>query len=176
MKILFVNGINTHGENNTDRLLREVAKFGYDVVDVNQKIRRFWDARWKAKEDSKAIIEIAQDGDVLVAHSYAGLKAAIANRGINFRAMFLFRPAMSRNHSFPGWQDTKVYCIHSRGDLAIWAGSALLFHPFGLAGVAGFKDPFVTNVKSRGGHNEDFEPENVGNWARFIYRELQSID
>lgn len=174
MKVLGVNGIRSDGKKTTDALLAVLkAEYGYETSDVNQPIRTAWGARFSAKKDAKAIIELAEDGDVLIGHSYAGLKAAQANRGINFKAMFLFRPAMSRYYNFPGWQDTDVYCIHSRGDLAVWAGSFLLFHPFGLAGVMGFKDPFVTNVPSKGGHNDDFKPENIGNWAKFIHSKIK---
>jgi hypothetical protein len=168
-----VNGIKTNGQGTTDRLLAKLHQlYGYQVNDINQPIRTAWRARFSAKKDAKAIIKVAQDGDVLVGHSYAGLKAAQAMRGINFRAVFLFRPAMSRFHSFPGWQDTEIYCIYSHGDLAVIAGSLLLFHPFGLAGAVGFTDPFVINVPSRGGHSHDFHPDHLASWAKFIHSKI----
>lgn len=168
MKILGVNGIRTHGKTTTDRLLFELEKLGHNVLDINQPIRHAWGARFKVRKDAKAIIKVANDGDVLLAHSYGCMKAARAMRGINFKAVFLFRPAMGRYHDFPGWHDTEIYCIHSRGDLAVWAGGFLLFHPFGLAGVFGFKDNLVQNIRSSGGHSADFKRDNVANWASFI--------
>ena len=169
MKILGVNGINTEGKSTTDRLLTILHdEYSYQVHDINQPIRSAWQARFSAKKDAKAIIKVANDGDVLVGHSYAGLKAAYSMRAINFSAVFLFRPAMSRFHPWPGWQGTDIYCIYSKGDWAIWAGSVLFFHPFGLAGVTGFTSPIVNNVPSTGPHNEDFVSPNIENWARFI--------
>jgi len=174
-KILGINGIKTHGKSTTDRALAGLEVRGYKTLDVNQPIRHSWDARWKKKKDAKAIIEVAEDGDAIICHSYGGIKTAIAMEGIDFKAAFFFRPAMGRGHDFPGWQDTKIYCIHSLGDTAIWAGSVLLFHPFGLAGVYGFTDPFVTNVKTTGAHSVDFEDANLGRWIEFIDQKLDEV-
>jgi len=171
-KILGVNGIKTHGKSTTDRTLIRLESLGYKTHDVNQPIRHSWDARWKKKKDAKAIIEVAEDGDAIICHSYGGIKTAIAMEGIDFSAVFFFRPAMGRNYDFPGWQGTKIYCIHSKADMALWAGSVLLFHPFGLAGVYGFTDPFVNNVETQGGHSVDFEDRNIDRWVKFIDKAL----
>ena len=170
MRFLGVNGIASTGKASTDILGFELTRYGHQFIDVNQPVRGAWGARWKAEQDARAIISLANDGDCLIAHSYGCLKASIAMRGVRFHSVFLFRPAMSRRHAFHAtMHGTKVYCIHSHDDITIIMGSLLVLHPFGLAGKSGFKDPFVTNIKSEGGHSDDFHynsPKfNVGYWA-----------
>lgn len=83
---------------------------------------------------------------------------------------------MSRGHRFHTHGKTKIYCIHSLGDMALWSGNMLLFHPFGLAGVYGFKDPYVQNIKTTGGHNIDFDNSNIDRWAKFVDAGLIEAD
>jgi len=168
-KIIGVNGIASHGEGNTDIALRHLATLGYKTHDLNQKVRHVWNVRWTKEKDAKAIIDIAEDGDAIWCHSYGAIKTAIAMRTITFSVIFFFRPAMNRGYKFYTHGKTSIYCIHSVGDLALWSGSLLRFdHPFGLAGVYGFKDPHVMNIKSYGRHNEDFEPTNIDKWVHFV--------
>jgi len=179
MRILGVNGIKSTGKNSTDVLGTELQALGHEFIDVNQPVRGAWGARWHAEMDARAIIELAQDGDVVIAHSYGCLKTSIAMRGINFHSVFLFRPAMSRKHRFYRLFNTgtKVYCIYSRQDYTVIGGSLLAFHPFGIAGARGFKDPFVHNLKSEGAHSDDFHYDspkyNVLYWANYIDKQLK---
>jgi len=175
MKIITINGIRSTGAGSTDIAGACLADMGYDVHDLNQPVRSAWGARWKANRDAKDIIEVANDGDVLLAHSYGCLKSSIAMRGVNFMAAFLFRPAMSRWHRFPQYQDTKIFCIHSKQDWTIFMGSMALYHPFGLAGFSGFRSPYVTNIKSHGPHSHDFHADNVGCWAHFVDNAIKHI-
>lgn len=168
-KIIGVNGIASRGKGNTDKALRRLKALGFKVYDLNQKIRHVWNIRWYKEQDAKAIMDIAKDGDAILCHSYGAIKTAIAMRYITFSAVFFFRPAMERNYQFHTHGKTKIYCIHSIGDLALWAGSLLRFdHPFGLAGVYGFKDPAVENIKSNGGHNADFDDANLSHWINTV--------
>lgn len=170
-----VNGILSTGSRTTDRMGTRLAMLGHTVNDINQPIRSAWSARWKVNNDARDIIEQVQDGDVIIAHSYGCLKTAIAMRNINFKAVFLFRPAMSRWHKFPAYQDTKIYCIYSPQDYTIWMGSLALYHPFGLAGARGFKNPYVKNVKSHGPHGHDFVSNNLEHWANFVDTTLKGL-
>lgn len=181
MRILGVNGIRSTGKASTDMLGWELSGKGHHFIDVNQPVRSAWGARWKAEQDAKAIISLANEGDVVIAHSYGCLKTSIAMRGIRFDSVFLFRPAMSRRHKFYRLiNGTKVYCIYSPGDWTIRLGGILWFHPFGFAGLKGFKDPFVTNLKSEGGHSEDFRfhngKYNVNYWADWIDDKLNGAN
>lgn len=179
MKIITVPGIRSVGKNSTDRMGQALRDMGYEVHDLEQPVRSAWGARWKANRDAKDIIDIANDGDVVIAHSYGCLKTSIAMRGPKLLAVFLFRPAMSRWHKFPQYQDTKTFCIYSKQDYTILAGSMALYHPFGLAGFSGFRSAFVTNLKSHGGHSDDFQHESEGPlfglqyWSSFIDRNLR---
>ncbi len=175
-KIIGVNGIASRGQGNTDKALKRLKAHGFKVHDLNQKIRHVWNVRWHKEQDARAIVEIAQNGDAILCHSYGGIKAALAMRDVRFSAVFFFRPAMERNYRFPMHSGAKIYCIHSAGDLALWAGSLLRFdHPFGLAGVYGFNDPAVENIKSSGGHNADFEDANLSYWVSIIHFRLAQI-
>jgi hypothetical protein len=176
MNILTVNGIESDGSKSTDRMGRVLRVKGYNVIDINQPVRHTWNARWTSDRDAGDIVDAAEDGDVVVAHSYGCLKTAIANRGVKFAAIFLFRPAMGTRYKFPQYQKTATYCIYSRKDYTILLGSFLRFnHPFGLAGFKGFRSPFVTNVKSSGPHSEDFTMSNVNRWATFVDTELVKL-
>lgn len=177
MRILGVNGIRSTGAATTDALGWELTRYGHEFVDINQPVRSAWGARWKAEQDARAIIDLANDGDVIIAHSYGCLKTTIAMRGIRFNSVFLFRPAMSRSHKFYRLiNGTHVYCIHSPDDWTIKLGAIMAFHPFGLAGAYGFKDPFVTNTISEGGHSDDFKfhdgKYNLHHWTKFIHERI----
>jgi hypothetical protein len=174
MKVIGISGIHSTGKRTTDRLLYCLDELGYETHDVNQPKRNIWSARFKYRKDAKAILDIAEDGDVAVCHSYGGLKAAIAMKKVKFRAVFMFRPAMSRWHRF-GKSDTDIYCMYSHADWAVWGGSALLIHPFGLAGALGFKSRYVTNIGTQGGHSEDFKHTQVAYWALFIDNKLRAM-
>ena len=176
MKIIGINGIRSDGIKTTDRLLNCLAELGYETHDLKQPKRSIWGARFKYRKDARKILDIANpDGtDVLVSHSYGGLKATIAMSQAVFKAAFLFRPAMSRYSRFDGLNP--VYCIYNPTDVAIWGGSLLLVHPFGLAGALGFKSKHVGNIRSRHfGHGGDFSVQNVADWALFIDRELRAM-
>lgn len=176
MKIIGVNGIRSTGAGSTDILGAKLKERGYNFHDVNQPVRSAWSARWKANRDARDIIDVAEDGDIILAHSYGCLKSSIAMRGVNFKAAFLFRPAMSRWHRFPQYQDTNIFCIYSKQDYTILLGSLALYHPFGLAGFSGFRSPFVRNIRSRGAHSDDFHEGRVDEWADFIDLSLKYIE
>jgi hypothetical protein len=185
MKIITVPGIESRGVKSTDRIGAALRDRGYEVHDMEQPVRSAWGARWKAETDAKDIIDVASDGDVVIAHSYGSLKTSIAMRGPKLLAVFLFRPAMSRWHRFPQYQDTKTFCVYSKQDYTILGGSLLIFHPFGLAGFSGFRSPFVTNLKSHGAHSDDFKDDSmfplnywvtyVDNQINFLRREANAI-
>ena len=173
MKIITVPGIKSKGQGSTDLIGQAMRERGFEVHDMEQAVRSAWGARWKAQRDAKDIIEVAKDGDVVIAHSYGCLKTSIAMRGPKLRAVFLFRPAMSRWHRFPMYQGTKIHCIYSKQDWAIFAGSLALYHPFGLAGFSGFRSPYVNNVESKGAHSDDFKDKNIAKWADFVTEKLR---
>jgi hypothetical protein len=176
MKIIGVPGIHSEGVGNTDLLGNMLAtRHGYNFMDLDLPIRGAWGARWKAEKDAKEIIAVANDGDAVIAHSYGCLKACIAMREVRFHSVFLFRPAMSRRYRFHRLiNGTKVYCIYSPGDIAIWLGSILLFHPFGLAGAKGFKDRSVINVPSHSRHNHDFSDKHIEHWDNFVHSKIRA--
>jgi len=169
MKIIGVNGIRSDGRGSTDLALDNLRMKGFDVHDLNQPVRSAWGARFHAHRDALDIIEVAKDGDVVICHSYGCLKTVIAAKAINFRAIFMFRPAMSRWHRFAKVSIlTELYCIYSPQDYTIIAGSLALYHPFGLAGARGFKSRRVTNLASHGPHSHDFKNPNLQFWMNRV--------
>ena len=66
MKIIGVNGIATHGANNIDLMLRDLAERGWDTVDVRLPKRHFLSAYWGAAKDAQAIIDVSADGDAVI--------------------------------------------------------------------------------------------------------------
>jgi len=169
MKFVGVHGIRSDGHLNIDILLDEMKRKGHEVKDVQTPARSTWEARFKSRMDGQQVANVSEDGDILLAHSYGCLVASEAMKLVNYKAVYLFRPAMSRRYKFAA-SPTKIYCIYSIADKAIWLGGlALRFnHPFGLAGVFGFKSDRVKNIMSKGHHSEDFEDGTVEGWAHFI--------
>ena len=168
MKLISIPGIHSDGTGTTDKLGYRLEALGYDFLDLDLPRRNAFNARWKAKKDAKRIIEVSEPGDVLIAHSFGCLRSAYAMREIDYLAVFMFRPAMRRNWKFPEG-NTGIRCIYSRQDYAILAGSALLFHPFGMAGFKGFKNPtkLKRNTLGKGDHNNDFSDRHIDRWASY---------
>lgn len=154
MKIVLVNGINTNGEGNVDLLGEELRRRGLEVVDVALPVRHSVSARWGGCPDGLLVAQAAVDGDVLVAHSFGCVRAHYAHRVRDLKAIVCVAPAMSPHAR---WRDpARVTCYHSSRDLAVRLGARLLCHPFGPAGVAGFSQPGVTNVRRWCGHSGYF--------------------
>jgi hypothetical protein len=174
MKIIGVNGIQSKGIGSTDLALAEMRYRGFKTHDLNQPVRSAWGARFKAHKDALDIIDVANEGDVVICHSYGCLKTAIAARVVNFKAIFMFRPAMSRWHRFAKVdRSTKLYCIYSPQDYTILLGAMALHHAFGLAGLRGFKSKWVDNRISHGSHSHDFKTPNLIHWMNFVEEEIK---
>jgi hypothetical protein len=153
MRIIGVNGIATHGENNIDILLARLRLHWYETVDVKLPKRHFISAWWGHVHDAKAIYDASEDGDVVIAHSFGGPRTVEAMHYRYFSQAFFIRPAMSKNHLF---LRDEIYCFYSPDDTPVRIGAYLPFHPFGKAGIEGFSDPDAVNILSSGDHNADF--------------------
>lgn len=154
MRIVGVNGINTHGEGSIDLLLARLKGRGFDVVDVRLPKRHALSARWGGCSDGNTIAQEARDGDIVVAHSFGCLRAHYAHQVRDFAAVVCIAPAMS---DAALWRDpARVHCFYSRRDLAVRIGSRLLLHPFGSAGTQGFDQKGVTNIRADAGHSDYF--------------------
>lgn len=156
MRILGVNGINSHGVESVDLVIMEMANRGYQSADIYLPKRNFISARWGASIDANFVAQMSEPGDVLVAHSFGGLRAAEAMKMIPYSHVFLVNPAMDRDYEFH-FNGAKVYCFHSKEDYTILLGSLLFLHPFGAAGRVGFTDERITNVEIRGNHSAAFK-------------------
>ena len=158
MRIVGVNGINTNGEGNVDVLLHRMAALGYETVDVRLPKRRALSALWGGKSDGELIAAASQDGDILVAHSFGGVRAFFAHRKMEYKHIILIAPAHSRNAQW--YNPRRVTCYFSPSDWIIRLGASLPFHPFGNAGSMGYYQDHVTNISCRGaGHNDYFKGE-----------------
>lgn len=145
MKVLLVNGISTHGEGNVDRVGDALRRRGMTVDDLRLPKRHFISARWGARSDAEIIVNRANPGDIVVAHSFGCLRAAHAERVMDFGAVFAIAAAMERNWEWRRPWIVKAY--HSKDDLALHAGKFLILHPFGRAGLDGFKQLGVHNIR-----------------------------
>lgn len=175
MKILGVNGINTHGDQNIDLLLSDLEKAGHRAVDVRLPWRHILTARFGGKSDGREIARHSDDGDILVCHSFGGVRAWHAHHLVDYSAIFCIAPAMSRDVE---WRNpSRVWCFYSPKDWVVWLGSFLLFHPFGPAGVKGFSHPEVHNRRMASDHDDYFSNpvlrrhifEHVDLYARRLY-------
>lgn len=158
MRFIGINGINTHGESNTDVVLSELSARGYDTVDVRLPKRHTITASFGAKPDAlRYIVPILEKDDILVAHSFGCLRAAHAIREYGYiKAAFLIAPAMSHRWEFP--DPSKVFAFCSTDDWIVSLGSKIPGHPFGYAGTAGFNQlaPIGHNYHWQSDHDDYF--------------------
>ena len=168
MRIVGVNGINTHGEGSIDLLLLTLDKRGHEVLDIPLPKRHTLSARWGGCTDGQTIAMHAKDGDIVVCHSFGGLRTHFAHQVRDFRAVICIAPAMSDDAR---WRyPDRVHCFHSKKDWAIRIGARLFLHPFGAAGSRGFTQEGVTNVEYDCGHSDYFKPGVIEAVADYVER------
>lgn len=150
-----INGINTHGQANVDVVLSHLRSRDIPTIDVSLPMRNWISARWGGRKDAEAIVEQVPAGAVLVAHSFGAVRARLAHWLQEFSAIILIAPADGRSAT---WRNpSRVWCYHSRSDLAVLAGSVLPFHVFGRAGLDGYKQAGVHNRRVDSSHSDYFE-------------------
>lgn len=154
-RIVGVNGILTHGEGNIDVLLERLRERGLTTVDIKLPKRSFISARWGGSADGKLIALRSFNSDILVAHSFGCLRAWHAHQTNSYKAIFCIAPAMS--DSVVWRYPDRVFCYCSMNDLAVRIGSLLAFHPFGTAGLRGFTQQGVVNVRCESSHGGYFK-------------------
>ena len=156
-RLVFINGISTHGEGNVDILRAHMKDMGYKTLDVWLPKRNVLTARWTGKTDANIILQVTNEDDILIAHSFGCLRSAYAMEQRVYKAVFMIAPAMAKDWKF-GFEQL-VYCFYSKRDSAITAGWALRFnHPFGAAGNTGFVNvPTGMQFETDYDHNGYFE-------------------
>lgn len=173
MEILTVNGLFGHGEVSVDRLGALLDSHHHPWDDIRLTRRNPVTARFAWRTDCQAVISASDHGDVLICHSNGCLIGSKAAEKIAYRAIFLFRPAMSSLYSFKHVSaDTDIFCIYHPDDAAIAWGARLLWHPFGKAGQLGFETPDhnrLVNLHSGpdASHNGDFSGKELNRWHEF---------
>lgn len=146
-KFILANGIRTHGEGNIDILGRHLVRLGHEVLDPRLPRRDVITARWGAKSDAKILAGVAEAGDVLLGHSFGGLRALkTAELVPDLKAIVLYGAAVARRYDTSAIADTiEIINVHNPYDAVLKLGSFLLFHPFGLGGRDGLTSPRVVN-------------------------------
>ena len=159
MKIVGVNGINTHGEGNIDLVLCEMAKRGHQTWDVELPLRHWFSARWGGRADGDLIARESQDGDILVAHSFGAVRAYYAHKKVEYKAIVLIAPAQGRGVEW--WYPDRVFCFHSPKDWVVEIGALLAFHPFGRAGTRGYTQEGIINYERDSDHDDYFQHQSL---------------
>jgi hypothetical protein len=168
MRVVGVNGINTHGENNVDRVLEACADRGLETVDVRLPKRHWFSARWGGRPDGEKVAAESQEGDILVCHSFGAVRAFHAHKLVEYRAIICIAPAAPARMQ---WRNPdRVWCYYSAADWAVRIGSWLPRHVFGRAGLSGFSDPRVKNIEVPGaGHSDYFSGTNLREICDRVY-------
>lgn len=169
------NGINSHGEGSVDLLGNVLRGRGHNVIDVQHDMRHSWQVRSKNARlhDTVDILAVTPDSanNVLVGHSYGGIKCMLAAEHFPYCHIYLFRPALSKKYPIPENVKGRVTVIYSPRDWTVWLGSLLVWHPFGQAGVRGLDG--ATNILSPfKGHSGDFHGYANTYWANRILEDL----
>ena len=151
MRILGINGIRSDGQNNTDRLLRELEKMGYETVDVSYPRVNVFTARSRKRQlkNAQLIREVYQPGDAVIAHSYGCLLTLRAMEiGCEFSQVFYFGAAMNDDFSFPFNGMVKLWNYHNPNDMALTLGRLLAWHDFGAMGQTGYRGPLDQRIRN----------------------------
>lgn len=143
-----IHGIRDNGERTTARLAALLSREGMEAHAHRLPRTRTWHAA--SNRDTRllarSVIAHIEPGDHLVCHSHGcnvgwaimQELALTSSRPYISNVVFL-APAMHRRQRFGEVHFDRLLCIHNPVDFAIWMGSALPCHPFGMAGALGFK-------------------------------------
>lgn len=144
-KVHAVNGIWTkEGADNatTDRLLRDLAKEGFQTSDINYpKMGAFlaYSKRLERKH-AKVLLDAHTKGDVAIGHSRGALVVWRACKmGAKFSTIVLFAPAMDADLEWPEGCADKIVIVYDERDKALALGRLLPFHRFGTLGKYGYE-------------------------------------
>jgi len=178
MTWIAVNGINTDGERNVNRLLYEMEKRGHDVCDFCNPRRNWITGRMRGRQfdDAWKLCRESHNGDSVIAHSRGGLVVFRAMQsGRRFRDVWLFSPAVPRRFRFPLGGADRVFVVFNPLDRAIFLTRFLLWGDFGTMGSEG--SDWLANNPDLGrniphprygngnSHSVYFLPDEVPMWA-----------
>jgi hypothetical protein len=144
MKIIGVNGLHTWGEANTDLLLAELANRGHQVLDFNYPQVWFWRAGCRREQQriARLLVDQAEPGDIVVAHSYGCLVALRAMElGARFSMVFFFSAAMNQDFTFPYHGTRKLVNTYNPADKALWLAKLIRWWDLGRMGSYGYAGP-----------------------------------
>lgn len=164
------HGINDLGLRTIDLCAPEMRQRGHEWIDVDIPKRSFLTSHWTRDADVRMAIEQlrgAPKGLILVAHSHGNNVALEVAKEIPVRMIWCLQPATSTDYDFDellqyslsGRPDPKipyVNCVYSPGDFWVRLGSLVPFSFYGRAGIAGFSDPRVRNIRGPDDHSEIF--------------------
>lgn len=154
-RLYLLNGQADSIATTTGMLERHLWDDAYDVQHLYRPTVAWWQSKSKQylRRTARHLIyqmDLTAPG-YLIAHSQGCLQAywmmRIAKMRLWHRIVFV-APAMDRQGWAWDWCDfDRLLTIYNPNDLAIWAGALLPFHPYGFAGVRGFrtKDPRIIN-------------------------------
>lgn len=179
MKIIGVNGMHTWGDQNTDRMLRELGR-RHETYDFNYPKVRFWRAGYRSEQQriARLLADQADEGDVVIAHSFGCLVTLRAMElGARFSTVFFFSAAMNQDFTFPYHGMRKLVNVYNPADTALWLAKLIRWWDLGRMGSYGYAGPpdeRVTNVQafhSQSGtlnHSHYFRPPNLEQFAGMV--------
>lgn len=149
-QVLLLNGIRDSRANTTGLLIPPFRESGYWPVHLERPVTwpwRSYSERYLRRTARHLLLQLPQSREgTLLCHSqgclqayYMMLEHAKISSEPMIRNLVFVAPAMERR----GWrwnamEFERMLVVYNASDLAIWLGSLLWAHPFGLAGVRGF--------------------------------------
>jgi len=194
MKVICINGIRTDGASSTKLFATGLCDLGIEAIEIDYpKVNLFGSRdRDRQRKNAQYILDVYDEGDIIVAHSYGCLVTLRAMElGARFSIVFFYAPAMNRDFVFPHHGMEKLYVIHNKSDQAIRWGDKLWFgHDFGKMGSHGYGVPPVspddervenfldnTGIKKKRNHGHYFNKKNLpAELARFVKLTKQRIE
>jgi len=178
-RILVVSGIYNASWTKSsfaDIYARRLQAMGHDAVIVRYPMMTAFLGyfEWSKKRRAKKILEMANDGDIIVAHSFGCLCTLYAMRmGGKFSKVFFFGAAINKQELFPQDKFDILYNVHSDDDNVLMVSKLLPWHDFGGMGRKGYQlnDKRIVNVKASGYHHNSYK-KHVNKWASFIHNKI----
>lgn len=186
MRAILLHGFNVsdEGEGSIGRLTPYLERDGWHVKRPRYGWLGLLGVRLMNTRFARLIADMAEPGDVVLAHSNgAAIAVEAAELGAPFAELVLINPALDSDREFPE-QLNQITIWHSPSDSPLWISKFLPWHAWGDMGAVGYRGPYdvrVMSINKENGfpvsskeHSDVFAPGKLEFFAPLIISEIRS--
>lgn len=184
-RVILIHGFNVRdgGAGSILTLAPYFEAAGYRVKRFRYGFTFLLGVRFLCRRFARLLYDMAEDGDIVVAHSNGCLIAMMAaEMDAEFSHMVFLNPALDRDCPLPAGVG-RLDVWHSPSDLAVRAARWLLFHRWGDMGAIGYRGLHDKRIRSFNkerdfpissrGHSDVFTEPRLSYFAPRIVAEVQ---